>query len=229
MARQDVSAIYFPAYLATFNYFETRNRTLDADGEYCSSIFTIPKTGTLKKIGFRTGTVTKADTINVRLETVDPATGYPSGTLYLDESPGSSGSQASPSSNTTYWVALNGTTGVSVTVGDLVAVKVSLDYVDGVLDIVAHTYGGYANMPYTEDYLNSSHSKSTELSNFGLEYNGEIVICKGMMPAIYCNVSSTWNTSGYKKGLCFQVPFTCRIRGVVYHADFDNNGELFDA
>jgi hypothetical protein len=226
MALQDVSNMYFPSYVGA-GFGQNRSRTLDAADEYVSQIFAIPKTGTLKKIGFRTGTVTTADTINVRLETVDATTGYPSGTLYLNESPGSSGSQAAPSSNTTYWVALNGTTGVSVTKGDIVAIKILLDYVDGVLDIVAHTYIGTHAFPYVEDYYNSTHTKGAgEQGNFGLEYDGEIVLCNGTYPAVYMNVSSSWATNGYKKGLCFQVPFKCRISGVVYTTDADNDCEI---
>lgn len=225
MALQDVPIMYFPSYCQS-GFGLQRSKTLDAADEYVSGIFSIPKTGTLKKIGFRTGTVTAADTINVRLETVDATTGYPSGTLYLNESPGSSGSQAAPSSNTTYWVALNGTTGVSVTKGDIVAIKILLDYVDGVLDILAHTYLGSYNLPYTEDYLGASHAKSSETPNYGLEYDGEIVPVVGMFPAIYTSVSPSWFTTTLKKGLCFQVPFKCRICGVVYYFDPDVNADV---
>lgn len=226
MALQDVASMFFPAYLPV-GIGTIRTKTLDADGEYTAAMFRFPKTGTLKKIGFRTGTVTAADTINIRLETVDATTGYPSGTLYLDESPGSSGSQAAPSSNTTYWVAINGTTGVSVTKGDLAAIKASLTYVDGKLEIISHFSSGTHAFPYVEDYLGATHAKDTgEQGNFGLEYDGEIVQCHGMYPAIYATFSSSWSTSGYKKGMCFQVPFKCRISGVCYHADADNDCQV---
>jgi len=57
------------------------NSLLDAAGEQWAYLFRAPKSGNISTIGFRTGTVTTGAAVDVRLETVDPATGDPTGTL----------------------------------------------------------------------------------------------------------------------------------------------------
>jgi hypothetical protein len=56
------------------------SRLIDATGEKYAAIIQIPKTGTISKIGFRTGTVTTSQTLRGGIETVDAATGAPTGT-----------------------------------------------------------------------------------------------------------------------------------------------------
>ena len=56
--------------------------TLDAAGEYCGTVFRVPKTGTLMKVGIRVNAVTTADVIAVSLETVSVTTGMPNAIFY---------------------------------------------------------------------------------------------------------------------------------------------------
>jgi len=211
-----------PFYMAA-GALQARSYALDADGEYAAAVLSIPKTGTLKKIAVRTGTVTTADPINVRLETVDTDTGLPSGTLYAT---GSSGTISSPSAKTTYWVEINGTTGINVTAQDIVAIKSILDFTDGNLQITNNVYYySYASFPYTINYLGGVATKVYEAANYGLEYDGEIVPVVGSMPAI--NISATsFGTQYQKRGLCFQVPFVCSICGVILRIENDYEGQI---
>src|SRR5688572_2287311 len=56
--------------------------TLDASGEKIGWVLQAAATGAIDAIWFRTGTVTTGDTVDVRIETVDPSTGLPTGTLW---------------------------------------------------------------------------------------------------------------------------------------------------
>jgi hypothetical protein len=201
---------------------------LDANGEYCCCVFRIPKTGTLKKIAFRTGTVTTADTITVRLEAVDVATGQPDGNLLVANA---NGEQAAPSANTTYWVALNGATGVSVTKGTVAAIKISLTFVDGNLQINYRLGNNPRNFPYCGEYLGAAWALKASLGNFGLEYDTGIVPVIGMLPAVsITGVAFANNDDPERRGLVFQVPYTCTIHGIWVVADMDEgcNIVLYD-
>lgn len=65
-----------------------------------------PKTGTLARVAFLTGTVTSAATIGLRIETVSATSGgVPSGTLY---DAAGTGSQATPAATTWCRPQING-------------------------------------------------------------------------------------------------------------------------
>jgi len=221
------TGLYLPSYMAGGG-LQLRSYTLDADGEYAAAVFHIPKTGTLKKIAVRVAAVTQADPINVRLETVDADTGYPSGTLYAA---GSYGTISSPSANTTYWVELNGATGIRVTAQDIIAIKCILDFNDGNLQIASNVFWAYYSaIPCTVNYLGGTFAKAYESFNFGLEYDGEIISVPYSMPAILASGTS-FNTLNKKIGLCFQVPFACTICAVALKIedDYGNQVILYDS
>lgn len=111
-------------------------KTLDASTDKLAFVFQVPKSGNITKIGFRTGTVTVADTLKITLQTVD-SNGDPTGTLY-----GGSAlvTQAAPASNTWYEVTL-GTPAAAIQ-GDVVAVVIEFNsYVAGNLSISIHADG----------------------------------------------------------------------------------------
>lgn len=54
---------------------------LDAANEKAGFVLQAPKTGSINKISFSTGTVTTGETVDVRVESVTAATGFPSGSL----------------------------------------------------------------------------------------------------------------------------------------------------
>ncbi len=204
----------------------TNRETLNAADEYIAFIMAVPKTGTLKKVCILTGTVTTADTINVSIETVDPATGYPSGTLYAT---GATGSQESPTSSTFYWIAINSTSGISVTAGDLIAIKVSLDYVDGDMTIQynnwIHNPTNSEIFPYVERYVDSTHTKGVSEPCVALEYDGEI-INSGSVCCKSSSVNYNNSSSGDYKALKITMPFGARIVGAWAYADIDNPAQL---
>lgn len=56
--------------------------TIDASGEMAAWVFRAPKTGDIAKVHWRTRSVATGDTVDVRIETVDDTTGFPTGTLW---------------------------------------------------------------------------------------------------------------------------------------------------
>lgn len=204
--------------------------TLDADGEYLAWVFKIPKTGTLKKIGLHLATVAVADTINVRIETVDDTTGLPTGTLYVADA---TGALESPGSGNGYWVAINGSTGVSVTKGDIVAVRLQLDYVDGNL-VLWHSISNLSptavcGFPYLATYTGGTGAKlaSSSIISTGLIYSDGIVQLPGAM--FFSTVAATTfanNANPNYRGLKIVMPFTARCVGAWVYADSDAASNL---
>lgn len=96
-----------------------QSTTIDAASEGVAMIFEAPVTGTIDRIAFRVKNHTSAATLDIRLETVDLATGLPSGTLVGS----ASGTQLTSAGNTSYVVTLG--SGGSVTRGTFYAAKVA--------------------------------------------------------------------------------------------------------
>lgn len=206
------------------------NFTMDENGDHCGAILVIPKTGTLTKIGIRLGTVTTSDTLLVALEGVDATTGRPDGTITPT---GASGTVSGLTTSNTYWVSLNGGTGVSVTAGTIVAVTVRWNsYVSG---NVAIAYGGSLNfgalgLPYTYTYNNTGAVWTLVQSkpNFGFEYSdGTIEPVFDCLPAASANTVNWNNTSNPdRRGLRFSIPYKAAVVGVTTLVDMDGGCSL---
>jgi len=208
---------------------------LNGSGKATAWIFKMPKTGTLKKICFYTGTVTVADDLAFRIETVDTATGDPTGTLY---DANATGSQAlvNTDDNKGFWVPINGTTGISVTKDDLVAVKCTISYVDGNLNVVRTvTNYAYNAFPYVSDYLTGAWAKVYNGPPcISLEYDTGIVPIIGCLPAAYSTYTSvnSGSTPNYM-GNRFQFPFSVRVVGFCFQlssaAFYETEVKLYDS
>lgn len=208
--------------------------TLNADGEYISWIFKAPKAGNISKIGIRVTAVTAADPIVVRLETVDAATGYPSGTLIDSPANEAYGTIATPAATTTYWVSL--TAAQTVTLNQLIAVKATLTFTDGNLTIGGHYIYGFGcitGFPYMVTYLDSAYAFIMATQNFGIEYDdGSIVYMENCTPAIATGtISFGSNDSPDRRGLRFKFNVPCSISGAMVSFDCDEatNIILYDS
>ncbi len=122
MAQQTMNGgMYFPDPLLSNIQaldFSVSTFTIDAASEGVALIFEAPLTGTIDRIAFRVVGHTSAATLDIRLETVDLATGLPSGTLVGS----ASGTQLTSAGNTSYVVTLG--SGGSVTRGTFYAMVV---------------------------------------------------------------------------------------------------------
>lgn len=204
--------------------------TMDEANDHCGAIVRIPKTGTLLKIGFMTSTVTVSDTLRLALEGIDGATGRPDGTVTPT---GASGTQASLSASTCYWVALNGGAGVSVTKGNQTAITCRYNsYVAGNLSI-SHTFNGFsvtATFPYTYTYNNTGTVWAFQATspNFAFEYSdGSIVPIYNCLPACnYSNVDFNNTSNPDRRGLRFSQPFAFAADGIGVSLDSDNGSRI---
>ena len=215
MALQTIpgGGIFIPDYAGWRGLPGFNSQLIDASGERAAAIFKVPKSGTISKVGFRTGTVTTPQTLRVRLETV--TSGDPSGTLYGSST---AGTQAAPASNTFYTVALG--TGATATLGDLVAAVVDFDSTVGNLNISALGFG--CIFPYT-DLFTAAWVRSNWTPVISLEYDDGSYAYTGMMPvSTLTQYTYASGSTPDERALQFSLPFPCRAVGCWINVDSDN-------
>lgn len=198
---------------------------LDTAGDSAAGIMRAPKTGTITKVGFRTGTVTTGDTVDVRLETVSLTTGDPTGTLL---GANSNGAQVIGSGDDNTWFTTTLTTGVAVTKGDLLAAVIVNGSVPGVLNINNHRAVNNC-FPYSDLFVSAAWTKQpAEAPVFSLEYTGgSYGVSPGVFPFSNTAVSSFSNASTPdERGLKFKLPFPARITGATVWVDLDGDADL---
>lgn len=217
---------------------------LDATDEFGGFVFRVPKSGTLRKIGWRTGSITAGTsfTLKISLETVSSSVGQPVATTNADKTLYATGAESaditSLSSNTTYFTAINGTSGISVTAGDLIAVTFRLTAVNGAsISIVRNgsSRPGYEltglmmRDVYAFFYLNSAWMYiNTNIGPMALEYSD------GFYPVDACTVPpSTLGETSYNSGslypyygLKFRLSYTARLSAIVPYVNLQANANL---
>lgn len=116
---------------------------LDAAGKRCGNIIQIYKSGNIRKVRFRTKTVTTGDTLKVTLQTVNTSTGLPTGTLIDAEATGTVVVDAADD-NVWKTVDFGGAVTIPVIQGQFVALVLEWNsYVSGNMQIATTTL-----MPY---------------------------------------------------------------------------------
>lgn len=188
--------------------------TLDAAAEKWGFVFAIPRSGSITKILFRTGTVTVADTLRVALRTVD-ASGDPTTTAYGGMA---AGTQSSPASNTQYTVTL--ATPATAVRGDIAAIVIDFNsFVAGNLQI-AHASSGNAphipSFPYV-DHFTAAWSKQTIFAPVAIEYSdGTYIEVGNASPWSAASTTTSFNSGSTpdERALKFSVPFECKMVGV---------------
>lgn len=220
MTLTDIVELIIPPPISIGSYTSV---TIDAEGEKAAVIFQIPKTGTLKSVALKFLKITTG-TISYQLETVDSTTGYPTGTLYVANASGS----VSVDANGVWWLALNGSTGVSVTVGDIVAIVMTQGSVGSHQVYVANSgMKSLGNFPYYCYYISSAWGKATG-ATMTLEYSDSIITPLGAAPATTANTTFSYKSSTNPniRGNRFRLPFGARLIGISIAMDNDYNCEL---
>lgn len=209
MSLIDIGAVEFPRRWAMTG---SSAFVLDAAGEQAAMIVQVPKTGNIAKVGFRTGAVTVTDALAVNLETVNAATGAPTGTAYKGAA---AGTVAVPAASTMYTVTL-ATPATGVVQGDTVAVVVSFPaYVAGNLQVWRGGAGSTAGLPYGNHYAAATWSKVTNAPLCWLEYDdGSYSPILGVFPGNYADWAYKQDTAGADEyGLLFTAPCYMRVSG----------------
>jgi hypothetical protein len=199
--------------------------TVDADGEGVGWAFECPKTGTLAQIAFGTGAVTTGDAnMSVRLETVDPATGLPSGTLIDSPTNVATGTVniASTDDSVVKSCDINGGTGVSVTTGDIIAVTIKRPASGSFNGRILYGSTSFAGMntgfPYYLDYGITSAGAWTRISTPGgidiaLNIGGWICPVGGFLATSAATLSAF--ASPKERGILLNFPIKMRITGGI--------------
>ena len=215
---------------------------LDAAEEFVAMVFRVPKTGTLNKIAWQCGTITAGTSfvLKISLETVAEKIGEPVATSNATKTLYAAGAESaditSLTSNAIYYTAINGTTGIDVVAGSLVAVTFRLTSVTGsVVNIGSTQHSGLYNNVlygqaqdcYTATYLGSSWSIWTYSPIVGLEYSDGMCSTPHLF-APYLSNSWQWgsNDSPDRRGIKFKVPYACRLYGVVVTIDTDSDVDI---
>lgn len=197
---------------------------LDAAGEKAAFIVLAPKTGTISKVIFRTGTVTTSGDADVRLETVSAANGDPTGTLFGTDT----NVTVTLNASATFFTATL-TAGAAVTKGDLFAV------------VIANTTGNYnivrsnndeLDFPYT-DLFTTVWTKDDKQPVVAFEYSDASYEPIHGVLGVFSPVTTTFNSSSSpdERGTFFQLPFPVRVTGawVWLDLDFDATIKLYDS
>lgn len=213
MTLVDVDLLY-PEQLVPLTSSSFSSMLLDAAGESAAMIFEAPKTGTIDRVGFRTGTVTTGATLDVRLETVSATDGNPTGALLA------AGSNAAVAVTTSsIWHEVTLTTPVAVTAGQLVALVIVNPAVSpGVLNIVRFSTNPNASLPYTALFT-TVWTKATTHGIFAVRYtDGTYPRIPGVLPVSILGPAASINANSTpdEVGNRIVVPMACRVAGFYW-------------
>lgn len=199
--------------------------------EAAGAVFVAPKTGSIDRVMFKTATVTTGTTVDVRLETVDPATGMPTGTLW-GVNTNASQVIAAADDNVAFEVTL--TAAASVTLGDKVALVIrnpsasfgSWVFAGQGILTGANTAGNCYGV------INAAGSWAKDLNGpcMAVRYSDTTYpeIFGAFPPGDGQIVTNTYGnaTSPNVRGLRFQLPFRCRFAGCWINADIDGDCDV---
>lgn len=240
MSITDISPFVYPANRSM--HTESFDAcTLDAADEFFVIVMTVTKTGTLNKIGWKSGTTATAAgfVLKISLETVAAALGAPVATTNAGKTLYAAGAESaditSISASTVYYTAINGSTGISVTKGDRIAITFRMvSITSGAATIYWSQYGSAvalemlnSNSIFTATYLGSSWVLRLQIPAITLQYSD------GFCPLLHAypictlgNASYNNSTDPDRRGIKFKLPIGCRIYGVTCRVDLDGDASL---
>ena len=231
MTLQDLEGtILYPQPIAANNILFTDGSKLDLDAadDRGACVFQVPKDGNIDAIGFRTEIVTTAPgaDMDVRLETVDPATGEPTGTLADTNTNGAQ--TVTDVNNTWYLTAL--TASYAATMGEYLAVVIvnpsNPDHGD--VQITTMPLDQNARIPYVIHETGGTWTKHFHCPMFAIRYDD----------ASYPHIHRVWpyendaqdiygsDDAPTYRGNRFQLPFPAKVTGVWYQIDTDGAFEI---
>lgn len=191
----------------------SNNVVLDAVGEKAALIFQPPKAGSIDRVGFRVGTVTTGDTVDVRLETVG-TDGFPTGTLWGTTT---NGSKAVAAANTYYETAL--TASATVDTDDFVAAVVVQGSVPGNFNVLVANNLLQAP-PYGASFLSAAWSFAPAAAPImWFRYtDGSYAYVPGVLPGQVATVALSSTTTPDEVGMKITVPIACKVKGLWFYS-----------
>jgi len=215
---------------------------VDAAEEFFVVVMKVQDTGTLNKIGWKTGTITAGTSfvLKISIETVAETVGQPVATTNAGKTLYAAGAESADitvlSTNTIYYTAINSTTGVAVTAGDDIAITFRLTAVDGAsIGLALNQYGNIGSLTegriarnsYGASYLGSSWAIYPYYQPISLEYSNGFHPHPGIIPISDATTVAFNSTSDPdRRGAKFKFPLRCRLSGVMVKFDADTDTEL---
>lgn len=176
---------------------------------YAAAVFMAAEDMVVSHVGFRTQTGTSA-VAAISIETIDPSTGYPSGTLWATNTSAVSGSLAA---NTRYLVAL--TAAATIPRGSFFAVKFARDS-GTALSLASRTGFESKYLPYGVHKVASTSKTDNPVGVFLGSSSTTFYRIPGYTPYGLATNASFNNTDSAMRGLRFKPPFDCRCVGMSY-------------
>jgi hypothetical protein len=167
-----------------------RSRLMDAANEYIAFVVRVQKTGNIRNVGFRTGTVTTGGTsdLDIRIETIDAA-GDPSGALWAANT--NINHDVADTDDNVFHVTNNLTASAAVVRGNIIVVK------------ILNPASGFGNMnislmeeqmnrfPYSVESIGAGAVHQSWAPVLGLQYDD----------GIYYPIVGAWPFSAESRGL----------------------------
>jgi len=219
---QTGTPVYYPPTTGVGSGIPSFTSTAISTAGYKTGLmFQSPVTDTITHVSFRTGT-TNAGTVNIRIETYDTSTGFPSGTLWATNTSASYALLASDD-NLTIEVAL--TAAASVNAGDFVCIVIesASSFTCNITNGMGASSSQYYSAPNCFTNLGTWATRNSEcpvtVPKFGT--NGYIYMDQ-FMPAETVTTRTFNNTSTPDvRGNKITFPFGGRIRGFWAAIDLD--------
>lgn len=233
MALKDTGGVlsFYPSLLYGLRATAAGSLLLDAAGEKAAFIFRAPKAGNIRKVGFRTNTVTTGVVdLDVRLETIDASTGLPTGTLWGTNTNGLV-TIADTDDNKFFVVTL--TADATVAKDELVALVIVPPGSGFNFNIASTIAGGFAsNMgtPYNALYTTSWAKTLSSAGNVGyIEYSDGSAVPSDFLP-VDTMASTLFNNGSTpdERGNLIQLPFPVRCSGIWASAGLSVANGAFD-
>lgn len=201
--------------------------TLDATGEKAAFVLAAPKTGSIRKLSFRTNTVTTPTDTDLRLESVSATTGNPSGTLFGTNT---NVTVASASITANSWITGTLTADASVTKGELVAIVIAPSGSPNYTVAIASVINLAERLPYPALYTTSWAKNSASAGCVcAFEYSdGSYAFTPWVFPYSAFTTHSSISTSSTPDeiALKFKMAAPVRVCGAWLLADLDGNADI---
>lgn len=200
--------------------------TLNDSDDKVAYVFRVPKSGNIRYVGFRTGTVTTGDTLKVGIQTTDATTGSPTGSAYGGMV---AGTQVLVNTDDNLWFTVQLGTDATATAGDFVAAVIEFNsFVAGNLQIISHlSQTGGMVFPYYDLYEASWNPGNSGLPVFYIKYSdGTVSYIANAMP--FSGIAAqTFNNAGTNEyALRFRLPVPVRMAGVYLAATWAGDTKI---
>ena len=204
----------------------SRDRLMDGDDHYVAQAFAVQKAGNIKKIHFRTNTVTVSDTLKVAIQDIG-SDGEPDG---VDDV---SATVSSLTSNT--WHTATFASALAVSMGDRKAVVISFDsYVAGNFNLRVNNVGpGIVLTEYILHDLGAGNggrvwTHSAWGPMVGIEYDDTTF---GPIPGCIAGLDAAEGFDSAddpdERGNRFSFPFPVTVAGAAFYLrNYDDNGDF---